>query len=129
MIIELSPDDHLARAFRALGDPTRLQIFQMLRRCGAEVSITPNGACHPAGALAAGEVCCRFAQSPSTISHHLRELRLAGLIRMQKRGRTVYYAVDEAAVTRIAQFLQGEEHGKDKRPVPVYGQLGAEPDG
>ena len=72
--------------FKALGDATRLGIFQMLRCCsgvgrGIEVD-NETGDCRPAGSLSVGEVCCRIGGSMSTISHHLKELRLAGLIRM-----------------------------------------------
>ena len=95
----------LAATFRALADPTRLRIFETLRACDREVALDESGECRPAGSLAVGEVCCRLNQSPSTVSHHLKELRLAGLIRMEKRGRWIYCSVDPASLDRIRAFL------------------------
>jgi DNA-binding transcriptional ArsR family regulator len=94
----------LAAAFKALGDPTRLRIFQTLRCCRREVEIDEGGLVRPAGALSVGEVCCELEQSLSTVSHHLRELRLAGLIRMERRGRSVFCSVDRQALRRIEAF-------------------------
>src|SRR5207237_4547872 len=91
----------LAGIFKALGDPTRLGIFEMLRCCSGEergVEVGEEGELRPAGSLSVGEVCCRFQGSMSTISHHLKELRLAGLIRTEKRGRWIYCSVDPGAL-------------------------------
>ena len=105
MIDEISKDEALAAVFKALGDPTRLAIFAMLRCCDREVRIDETGQCCPANALSVGEVCCCFGQSMSTVSHHLKELRLAGLIRTEKRGRWIYCSVNPAALDHIRQFL------------------------
>ena len=105
--------EFLALMFKALGDATRLGIFQMLRCCsgvgrGIEVD-NETGDCRPAGSLSVGEVCCRIGGSMSTISHHLKELRLAGLIRMEKRGRWIYCSVNPEALVTIGDFVEGEE--------------------
>jgi DNA-binding transcriptional ArsR family regulator len=105
MIAEITKDDALAAVFRALGDPTRLRIFQMLRSCARAVEVDESGQCRPAGALSVGEVCCRFDQSLSTVSQHLKELRLAGLIRTEKRARWVYCSVNPAGLALIEEFL------------------------
>jgi ArsR family transcriptional regulator len=105
MNIEIFADEALAAIFKALGDPTRLRIFEFLRCCDQEVEIDEAGQCRPAGALSVGEVCCRLDQSMSTVSHHLKELRLAGLIRTEKRGRWIYCSVNPQALDKIRQFL------------------------
>lgn len=112
MNIEFSKEA-LALMFKALGDPTRLGIFQMLRCCsgagrGIEVD-DETGDCRPVGSLSVGEVCCQIGGSMSTISHHLKELRLAGLIRMEKRGRWIYCSVNPEALVTIRDFVEGEE--------------------
>ena len=56
MIIEISEEEALAAIFKALGDPTRLRIFQVLRCCNREVLIDEGGDCRPAGSLYVGEV-------------------------------------------------------------------------
>jgi ArsR family transcriptional regulator len=105
MIAEITKNEALATVFRALGDPTRLRIFRMLRSCEREVEVDESGQCRPAGALSVGEVCCCFDQSLSTVSQHLKELRLAGLIRTEKRGRCVYCSVNPAGLELVRAFL------------------------
>jgi ArsR family transcriptional regulator, arsenate/arsenite/antimonite-responsive transcriptional repressor len=105
MIIEMSNEEALAAVFKALGDPTRLRIFEFLRCCNQEVEIDAAGQCRPAGALSVGEVCCRLDQSMSTVSHHLKELRLAGLIRTEKRGRWIFCSVNPRALELVGEFL------------------------
>lgn len=63
--------------FKALGDPTRREILEMLRERD----------------LSAGEIADRFTFSKPTISHHLELLFQAGLVRRYKEGQFVYYAL------------------------------------
>jgi ArsR family transcriptional regulator len=110
MNIEISKSA-LALIFKALGDPTRLGIFQMLRCCvgdGCGVEVDEEGQVRPAGSLSVGEVCCRIGGSMSTVSHHLKELRLAGLIRMEKRGRWIYCSINPEALMQIRDFMDGD---------------------
>ena len=101
----MTKDEALALVFKALGDPTRLRIFQFLRCCDREVEIDEAGQCRPSGSLSVGEVCCQLDQSMSTVSHHLKELRLAGLIRTEKRGRWIYCSVNPAGLALVREFL------------------------
>ena len=97
-----------ATMFRALGDPTRLRLFQFLRCCPCEVAIEEDGRVRPVSGPTVGEVCCRVTGAQkisSTVSHHLRELRLAGLITMEKRGRHIVCAANPKAVEALAKFL------------------------
>lgn len=97
--------DSLAVLFKALGDPTRLAIFETLRCCDQAVEVDERGQCRPAGSLSVGEVCCRLGGSMSTMSHHLKELRMAGLIRMEKQSRWIYCSVNPDALELIREFL------------------------
>jgi DNA-binding transcriptional ArsR family regulator len=106
MIAGMTKNEALAAMFKALGDPTRLRIFECLRCCSQEVEIDEAGQCRPSRSLSVGEVCCRFDQSLSTISQHLKELRVAGLIRTEKRGRWVYCSVNPAGLALIREFLE-----------------------
>jgi ArsR family transcriptional regulator, arsenate/arsenite/antimonite-responsive transcriptional repressor len=105
MILEITKEEGLAAIFKALGDPTRLRIFEFLRCCDREVEIDEAGDCRPANALSVGEVCCRLDQAMSTVSHHLKELRLAGLVRTEKRGRWIYCSVNPASLELVREFL------------------------
>jgi ArsR family transcriptional regulator len=119
MIMELWQLEAVAALFKALGDPTRLRIFEMLRCCGEGVAIDEAGQCRPANALSVGEVCCQLGQSMSTVSFHLKELRLAGLIRTEKRGRWIYCSVNPEALTAIRAFLE--------TPCGWQGEAGSSP--
>jgi ArsR family transcriptional regulator len=92
----------LARAFKALGDPTRLAIFELVR---ARVD--------PAEGRSPGEIensisqiASRFDLSLSTVSHHIKELRQAGLIRCDRRGQSIYCTVDPEVLEDLGRFLE-----------------------
>jgi ArsR family transcriptional regulator len=97
--------------FKALGDPMRLRIFEFLRSCCGPVAVEESGAVRPVSGPTVGEVCCHVTgaeQINSTISHHLKELRLAGLITVERRGKHMVCGVNHAAVSALAAYLGGE---------------------
>jgi ArsR family transcriptional regulator, arsenate/arsenite/antimonite-responsive transcriptional repressor len=100
-LVRQALDEHaateLSRMFKALGDPVRLRLLSMIASQG--------------GAEGPGEVCVcdllgAFDVQQSTISHHLRVLREAGLVDSQRRGTWVYYWVVPAALERLSSLLQ-----------------------
>jgi len=76
--IEPSDAIDLAAAFKALGDPVRLQLLSMITS-------------HPSGEVCVCDLTPAFSVSGPTISHHLRVLRETGLIDHERRGTWVYY--------------------------------------
>lgn len=70
---------------RALSDPTRLEILRSLAR----------------GEAQAGEIAAAFPVSRPAISHHLKVLSDAGLIRMRRRAQSRIYSIDADAVTKL----------------------------
>jgi DNA-binding transcriptional ArsR family regulator len=101
-----------AEQFRALGDPTRLHIFEFLRACGTPLAIGKDGRASPAIGPTAGEVCCHITGEPtitSTISFHLKELRNAGLISTEKRGKNTVCSINRRAVETLAAFFDKEQ--------------------
>jgi ArsR family transcriptional regulator, arsenate/arsenite/antimonite-responsive transcriptional repressor len=83
----------LAPAFKALGDPVRLQLMSMI--ASAE----------------SGEICVcdltpAFALSGPTISHHLKTLREAGLVDADRRGTWVYYRARPGIMRQLASLLE-----------------------
>ena len=79
-----------ARLFKALGDATRLAILRQLRE--------------------QGEVCaCDFVAGcdvgQPTVSHHLKVLRQAGLVRGERRGLWIYYRIEPEAFERVRELL------------------------
>jgi len=82
----------LARFFKALGDPTRIKILYL---------------------LAQREHCvCEIAEhldtTMSAVSHQLRLLREARLLRSRREGKQIFYALDDEHVRHL--FEQGLEH-------------------
>ena len=76
----------IAETYRLLGDPTRLRV---LLACLGEP-------------IAVGDIAKTVAASPSLVSHHLRLLRAARLVRGTRRNKQVFY---EAADDHIARML------------------------
>ncbi len=74
-----------AQLFRALSDPARIRILNLLLAADREVC-----ACD-----------LNLELSQSTVSHHLKKLLEAGLIQREERGTWAYYSVDEAALARL----------------------------
>ncbi len=98
----------LAAAFRALGDPTRLAIFYFLRGCATPVVVEENGDVRPVSGPTVGEVCCHVTgidKITSTVSFHLKELRNAGLIAMEKRGKNMICCVNPETVKALRVSL------------------------
>ena len=95
--------------FKALGDPTRLRIFEFLQAQCCPVAVeTETGAVSPLTGPTVGEVCCHVtgeAVITSTVSFHLKELRLAGLITMERSGRHMICGVNRDAAVRLIAVL------------------------
>ncbi len=43
--------------------------------------------------------------APSTISHHFKELRLAGLLKMQKQGKNIIFSVNDEVINTIKKLF------------------------
>jgi DNA-binding transcriptional ArsR family regulator len=78
-------------AFKALADPTRRRILEMLA----------------AGPRTSGEIAEAFSSSWPTISRHLAVLRDAGLILAERDGQHVRYELDTSVVQDLARHLLG----------------------
>ncbi|HEY3266738.1 MAG TPA: metalloregulator ArsR/SmtB family transcription factor [Armatimonadota bacterium] len=94
-------------AFKALGDRTRLRIFRFLCSCCCPVAVEETGDVRPMDGPTAGEVCCQVTgveKITSTVSFHLKELRQAGLITMEKRGKHVVCGVNRDALSVLKAF-------------------------
>ncbi|MCH9651505.1 MAG: helix-turn-helix domain-containing protein [Deltaproteobacteria bacterium] len=98
-------DDHLALQLKALGNPVRLRIFRRLLDC-----CIASGACNAKGQFTqcVGDLGSAFELAPSTVSHHLKELRIAGLIRSEKVGKSVMCWVPEEIGERFRPVLDPE---------------------
>lgn len=102
----------LVTMFKALGDPTRLRIFEFLRSCARAVAIEETGEVRPVLGPTVGEVCCHVTGAErinSKISHHLKELRLAGLITIERRGKNMICSIDPTVLDKLAAYFSRSE--------------------
>lgn len=102
-------NNEMAGMFKALGDPTRLRIFEFLSAQCCPVAVeSTTGAVSPLTGPTVGEVCCQVtgdAMITSTVSFHLKELRQAGLITMERQGRHMICVVNRDSVARLIASL------------------------
>jgi DNA-binding transcriptional ArsR family regulator len=101
-----------AEMFKALSNPNRLDIFLRL------VSCCPPGTKCSSNAEArrfVGELGEKLDITLSTVSHHIKELRQAGLIRVERRGKNIECWVDEEALSAMSELLSGRSNACDCR--------------
>jgi ArsR family transcriptional regulator len=90
---DASPDHaaRLANVARALSDPVRVQLVDVLRKHAGRVCVC--------------ELVPLFDLSQSTVSHHLRVLRDAGIVGYEKQGLWAYYFVHGEALEELSEWL------------------------
>ena len=92
-------------AFKALSDPKRLQILDLLKARGASC-------CSLVGRNEEGLCACDLEEalgvSQSVVSHHMDALCRADLVLREKRGRWMYYRRSEPSLERLAQTVAKE---------------------
>jgi DNA-binding transcriptional ArsR family regulator len=81
----------VGKYFRALGDPTRVRILELLREHGE---------------LSVGELVQRLGQSQPKVSNHLACLRWCGFVHTRRVHPTVYYRVADERVTQLLTLAQ-----------------------
>ncbi len=99
-LVSAEEAERLAGMFRLLGDPTRARLLYAL--------------------VEAGELCvCDLAAtvdvSEPAVSHALRLLRTAGVVRSRRDGRMIYYQLDDAHVRMLLDLSR--EHLRHETPT------------
>ena len=82
----------IAKLGKALSDPIRVQLVDVLRRNAGKVCVC--------------ELVPLFDVSQPTISHHLKVLREAGIVESEKQGLWAYYYVLPGALDTLAAWLR-----------------------
>lgn len=86
--------------FTALAEPTRRTIIEMLAEKGE---------------LSATDISDKFDSSAPAISQHLKVLREANLVRMEKRSRQRMYQVNPSAMNKFERWVKHTKELWDKR--------------
>ena len=82
----------MAAALRVLADPARLRILNLIAN-------------HPEGEVCQARFTGPLGLSQPTVSHHLRVLHEAGLLRRQQRGSWAYYSLEPGQIRGLLDAL------------------------
>ena len=89
--VERRKADRMAEVAKALGDPIRLQLVDVLRKHAGKVCVC--------------ELTPLFDVGQPTVSHHLKVLREAGIVDSERRGLWAYYYVIPDALKELTEWL------------------------
>ena len=90
--IERAQAERMAAVAKALGDPIRMQLVDVLRKHAGKVCVC--------------ELVPLFDLSQPTVSHHLKVLRDAGIVGSERRGLWAYYFVSPEAFEELTAWLR-----------------------
>ncbi len=89
----------LNQVFKALSDPTRRQILNLLKKSD----------------LTAGEIAEHFSMTKPSISNHLNVLKQAELVTNERKGQHIYYSLNTTVFTDVLKWIMdfnaGERNG------------------
>lgn len=89
--------EFLAEVFKAMGEPSRLKIIDYLNE----------------GERCVSEIAQLTGLSQSLVSHHLKILKSAGVVRQERRGRNIFYVLEDDHVRNI--YCEGKDHASHYR--------------
>jgi ArsR family transcriptional regulator len=89
--IEPEQAERMAHTAKALGDPIRMQLVDILRKHAGKVCVC--------------ELVPLFDLSQPTISHHLKVLREAGIVGSERQGLWAYYYVHPESLEELSTWL------------------------
>jgi len=94
--------DLYATQFKALSNPHRLALFKRLMSC-----CVPGTVCNTdeVTRICVGDLGEGLNIVASTLSHHLKELNRAGLIQMERQGKTIQCWVEPKVLAELASFF------------------------
>jgi ArsR family transcriptional regulator len=94
--------EELSEIFKALSNPNRLKIYQRLASCCKPGTV---GILESDNTAYVGQLGQELDIVPSTVSHHIKELRRAGLIKTNRRGQNIECWVDPDMVEELRRFF------------------------
>jgi DNA-binding transcriptional ArsR family regulator len=88
--VELT-EEHIHLIAKALADPRRLELLRQIGRCAKSVQCADIRGCHPVSA--------------ATLSHHMKELETAGLVRVTREGKFASYVLRRDVLQAYTEHL------------------------
>ena len=85
-----------AETFKALSDPVRREILQLLKN----------------GKMSAGEIGGHFDMTGATISHHLSQLKKSGLITESREKNFIHYSLNASVLEEVLLWINSLQGGK-----------------
>jgi ArsR family transcriptional regulator len=92
-VMEPAAAEQVARAFKALGDPTRVRLLSLI-------------AAHDGAEACVCDLINPVGLSQPTVSHHLKQLVDAGLVTREQRGKWAYYRLVQPALDALATTIK-----------------------
>lgn len=95
--------------FKALSNPHRLQIFNILTGCcepGTVCSMDEMTSC------CVGDLSQQLDIAPSTLSHHLKELNRAGLVDMKRDGKQIFCSINPSTLIELGNLFTADSAGE-----------------
>lgn len=93
----------MENVFRAIADPSRREILRLLKK----------------GSMTAGDLAASFNMTKGAVSHHFSVLKAAGLVRTERRGQHIVYALNlsvvEEAALELADLFEMAPRGKSSK--------------
>src|SRR5919199_5548045 len=89
--VDTDEAERIAAVAKALSDPIRVQLVDVLRKHAGKVCVC--------------ELLPLFDISQPTLSHHLRKLRDAGIVGVERRGLWAYYFVNPEVLEELSGWL------------------------
>ena len=86
-------------AFKALSDPTRRKILELLSE----------------GELTAGEIAAHFEMAKPSVSHHLSVLKSAGLVTDERQGQNIVYCLNLTVFQEVLKWFYDFGFVKEER--------------
>jgi ArsR family transcriptional regulator len=100
-------ESDVAEMFKALSNPHRVAIYRRLISCCVPGTRCSPGECSSdeCGSECVGDLGKDLCIAPSTVSHHIKELRRAGLIHVERRGQKVECWIEPGTLDSLSTFF------------------------
>jgi len=92
----------MIKALKALSNENRLAIFEYLRQNDLSCDESGKG-------CTVGDIAQQYELALSTVSHHLKELKEAGLVNCVQRGQFKYCTINQEMVEDLRDFFSSSQ--------------------